>query len=99
MPCLNKAKLICGGDDSCFCFWRMSRPNLTVTGPLASLSDVCSVAIRLLLGEGGMITVFILPQKEEDSFKNCASTSKDLGTFQHVVLPLFELQLCYRCAM
>ena len=94
MPCLNKAKLIWGRDDSCFCFWRMSRPDLTVTGPQPSLSDVCWTAIRPLLREGRMITLIILPQKEEDSFRNCGSTSRDQCALQLVLLNVQHLVQC-----
>ena len=93
MPCLKKAKLICEGEMSlAFAFGAcLSRPNLTVTGPL----DVWWLAIRLLLGEGRMIAVIILPQKE-DSFRNCGSTSSDMAALGHVLLPLFVLQMSFR---
>ena len=97
MPCLKKAKLICEGEMSlAFAFGAcLSRPNLTVTGPL----DVWWLAIRLLLGEGRMIAVIILPQKE-DSFKNSVGMSRDLGALRHVLLPLFvQLQYSYRSAI
>ena len=76
-----------------FAFGACLGPNLTMTGPLASLSDVWCVAIRLLLRGGGVITVIILPQKE-DSFKDSDSVSRDLGAFRHVDLPLFANCSC-----